>query len=466
LLRSRWQLVLKTENNPFPFQEEGADFLASEPWRFLADEMGLGKTVQAILAADQVGADRVLIVCPSIAKINWWREFQDWSIFSRDFCIPEKLSDRPTQGQSIICSFKYAAENKDLLRAWGFDVGVVDEAHFLKSVEADRARAILGVDGVIRGCKRFWALSGTPAPNNASELWIWLYTFGATKMSYSQFIDTFCLTRHTKYGTKVLGSKSENIPALKKLLKKIMLRRLKKDVMKDLPPLLYGSVYVEPGAVWPEKQKCFDKYYGPDPKKNELVAKLREQAEIVKAIANSFPHDGMNMVDALSMAGDSIAELRQFVGLQKVEPTVDLVDRELMTGAYKKIVIFAHHQSVLEGLKKGLKKYGAEILNGKTSKKKRQRIIDSFQKDPKKQVILCNIAVAGSAITLTAANHVLFVERDWVPGNNAQAIMRIHRYGQSLNCYVRFVSIHGTMDQRIANVLLRKTKDLTKIFDD
>jgi SNF2 family DNA or RNA helicase len=128
-------------------------------------------------------------------------------------------------------------------------------------------------------------------------------------------------------------------------------------------------------------------------------------------------------------------------------------------------VIFAIHRDVIENMRVGLRQFGAVCLYGGTDPEKRQKNIDRFQNNPKCRVFIGNIHAAGTAITLTAAHHVTFIEQDWVPGNNAQAVMRCHRIGQENPVSVRFIVLDGTLDAKIGYILKRKTADLTHIFD-
>ena len=195
--------------------------MAERPFALLADDMGLGKTAQAILAADMVNAQRILIICPAVARLNWKREFHEFSIFDRDFVVCLRTMDRP--GQSSVVSYDYAVANHSWLISMQWDLVIVDESHFLKEPTSKRTRVIYGIDGIIRKTKRLWCLSGTPAPNHAGELWPMLFTFGATRLSYEQWVKKFCNHRTVWYGNKpqlkIYGTQDGNAPLLKHILK-------------------------------------------------------------------------------------------------------------------------------------------------------------------------------------------------------------------------------------------------------
>lgn len=440
--------------------------MASKSHALLADEMGLGKTVQAILGLGRIHAKRSLVICPSVARINWAREIEMWTEGKIKTQVTTKLIDLPDPNANVIaCSFDYAVANSQKLRELGFDVLIVDEAHLLKSTEAQRAKAILGATGIIRGAKRTWLLTGTPAPNHAGELWVMLYTFGVTKLTYDAFIREFCVVRPTTFGAKVVASRTDKIPELRQLLSKIMLRRLKKDVMKELPPISYGHVTVEPGLVDLEILPSFTQYFLPTNKRAELNAELERQRVLLESVEANMKSNQGDKLQALAAISDSVSTLRRYIGLQKCEAAIELIKKELEAKAYEKIVLFAIHRDVIETMRTGLREFGAVCLYGNTDPEKRQKNIDRFQNNPKCRVFIGNIHAAGTAITLTKAHHVTFIEQDWVPGNNAQAVMRCHRIGQENPVSVRFIVLDGTLDAKISFIVKRKTEQLTQIFD-
>jgi SNF2 family DNA or RNA helicase len=140
------------------------------------------------------------------------------------------------------------------------------------------------------------------------------------------------------------------------------------------------------------------------------------------------------------------------------------VAQELEDGQYQKIVIFGIHRDVIEGLRSSLKAFDAVTLYGGTDPKTRQKNIDRFQNNPKCRVFIGNIKACGTAITLTAADQVLFVEEEWTPADNAQAAMRVHRIGQSKPVSVRITRLPDSLDQKIGGVLARKTREIAELL--
>jgi SWI/SNF-related matrix-associated actin-dependent regulator 1 of chromatin subfamily A len=432
-----------------PYQILGAAFLFSKPFALLADDMGLGKTLQAIYAAETMNLQSILVICPAVARVNWQREFKMWTLLEWEFQVCFGKDDFPTTGR-VIVSYDYAAQYPDRLTSFGWDLVICDESHFIKEPEAKRTVSIYGKNGIIRRTKRLWCLSGTPAPNHVGELWPMLFTFGATRLSYEDFLERYCNCRPTFHGgqrrLQVRGTKKAMIPEIKELLKSVMLRRLKEEVMKELPPIKYDEVTVEPGPALHLMRE------------EDVINYVREKDLATEVIERG---GGSELVSI----PDSVSTLRKFTGLQKVQPLIEMVSHEIINGAYDKIVIFAVHQEVIENLAEGLRAFGVVKLYGKTPAKERQENIDAFQNDKATRVFIGNITAAGTAITLTASCQVLFAELSWTPGDNAQGAMRAHRRGQTRPVFVRMATLPDSIDQSVTRVLKRKTEELTRIFN-
>lgn len=446
----------------FDFQIRGSKWLAERNVALLADEMGVGKSAQLVHACDLVNAKRILIVCPAVGRENWTREFRLFSPNFRAFQVVLDGKSPISAAHSIIISYDLAIKVKIPCE---FDVLILDEVHMCKSLDALRAKRIFGKEGLVRQSKRVWAASGTPAPNHPGELWILLYSFGATNLKYDAFVETYCKTYPSNFGIKICGAKPDMIKDLKKKLNSVMLRRKKEDVMSELPPIMYSDLVVEPGEVDLDIESSFIQYVYPVDRTQFLFNKMREERALLEGVvgATGLGKDGLMGLNALAK---SVSTLRRYTGLQKVKPIIELVTQELTDKAYEKVVIFAIHRDVIEGLRVGLRKFRPVTLYGGTAPNTRQSNIDKFQNNRLTRVFIGNIQAAGTSITLTSAHHVVFLEVDWVPGNNAQAAMRCHRIGQTKPVSVRFIGLSDSIDERITQVLKRKTKELTAIFDE
>jgi SWI/SNF-related matrix-associated actin-dependent regulator 1 of chromatin subfamily A len=409
--------------NLYPYQQTGAEFLAARKAALLADEMGLGKSAQAIAACDELMARDVVVVCPASVRENWRREFKKFSWTGIEPSVLSYDTARILGGGSphLPC-----------------DVLILDEAHYLKSTDAKRTQAILGESGLIHQAEIVFLLTGTPMPNNPSELWPALHALfpeaimstSGKPYSFWQFAKKYCVVKNNGFGMQIVRGK--NLDQLKEKMAPFMLRRLKEEVMPDLPDIRWSELFVEAGVAFHEPTS--------------------ELALVRQALQNEG-------VDGLRKIAHHVATLRRLTGLAKVAPVIEWVKDWLDAGGGK-IVLFAHHREVLHELAHKIE--GGVLLTGSTTD--RQSMVDRFQNDPDCRVFIGQIQAAGTGITLTAASDVLFVESSWVPAENQQAAMRIHRIGQRNACLVRVATLAGSIDEDIAKACVRKMNDIRQLF--
>lgn len=454
-----------------PYQRDGAAWLASKKYALLADEMGVGKSAQAVAACDLTGSKTQLVVCPAVARFHWQREFEMWSPGRECGVILSKKDAAATLKPTTVISYDLLAELNAAQPNARWDTLVVDEAHYCKSRDTARTRAVFGRGGAARRSGRVWTLTGTPAPNNASELWVMLRCFGACALDFDDFVAEFCSGFHDGYAFRITGTKPSAVAKLRGMLSTVMLRRTKEEVLPELPPITFSEMAVPPGKV--DLELAYTNYYvgqGGEPEVKRVIAAERMVLEGALAAVKDNPNSNASKPAAgeavLNSLKDSTARWRRFVGLQKVDGVVDLLTGELDSGAYEKVVLFCMHRDVVRILQERLKKYNAVTIYGETPPEKRERFVAKFMKDPKCRVFIGNVLAAGTAITLTSAHQVVVMEPDWVPGNNAQAVMRCHRIGQKHPVFVRFISLAGDpLDRYITTTLRRKTRELSAIFD-
>jgi SWI/SNF-related matrix-associated actin-dependent regulator 1 of chromatin subfamily A len=373
-----------------PFQHAGVDFLVRRTRALLADEPGVGKTPQLICAAKRIGAETGVVVCPSIAMEHWKREMKKWDLQQprhRFAIVPWHRAD------------DYAVDET-------FDVLIVDESHYGKNPLAQRTKAVFGKGGLAYYARRIWCASGTPAPNNAAELWPMMYTFGVTKLDPEAFKHRYCIVSEDG---KVRGNREENLPELRAMLKSFSLRRRKSDVLPELGELDIQEFYVEPSA------EC-------------------------AGIAD------------VGHAGEAAL----------------LICDEIQEGTLGKVVVFGYHVEPMHALREGLYGRGVKslLITGKENdreRRERDARIEHWKTAKDVPVLIASINVAATALDFTAAHQGIMLELDWVPGNNLQAMQRMHRHGQIMPVTVR-VAIGTAVDEVISDVLIRKTRDLAEIF--
>src|SRR3990167_1014458 len=220
----------------FPFQKAGVQFIENTGGRTLiADEMGLGKTVQAISWALLHPNKRpMLVVCPASLKLNWKREFEKWSSIKSYIVNSEDLKYQlPTTYTAYIINYDIVEKAKDQLSKMKFQIIILDESHYIKSIKAKRSKAVIELS---KDIPHIIALTGTPSLNSRPiEMYTTLKLLSPKNFGdYFGYASRFCGMRRTRYGLDVSGA--TNIQELSdKLRSTVMIRREKKDVLTELP---------------------------------------------------------------------------------------------------------------------------------------------------------------------------------------------------------------------------------------
>tara|TARA_R110002020_G_scaffold73888_3_gene189501 strand:+ start:12373 stop:13638 length:1266 start_codon:yes stop_codon:yes gene_type:complete len=418
---------------PFDYQKVGIDFLKIRKSALLADEPGLGKTGQAIMAAKEVGAVNILVICPKSPIANWMREFAMW------------WPEREGTGRLTVVNFDLFSQKplkhkvKEII-AESWDVVLIDEAHRLKTPGANRTKAIYGK--VIKNAKRVWLLSGTPTPNHNGELWSHLRATAPSNiknalgepMSKTEFEDEYCkVDDHPQFGRRIIGNK--NTKALKERIAPWVLRRRKAEVLPDMPALRFSN-YPILGASTP---------LGTD------------------LPPNLSAENGEDVLAWLRSEEVPLSSERRLTGAAKAPGVIDVVNDALNDGQ-PKVIVFAHHRDVLDLLEQGLANYNTVRIDGQVSADDRDTAVTRFQTDDSVRVFLGQISACGEALTLTAASEVIFAEFSWTPSENYQAACRAHRIGQNNAVNARFISVAGSIDDVIAKTLARKAREISELF--
>jgi SWI/SNF-related matrix-associated actin-dependent regulator 1 of chromatin subfamily A len=458
-----------------PFQKAGIAYAIARPATLIADEMGLGKTIQAIGFINAMpDIKRVLIICPASLKINWAREIQKW--LTRPMTIGIANSHYPSEADVVIINYDILEKHHARLGASPWDLLITDECHYLKNSKTQRTRAVLGgkeipaVPGKRKGipaiqaipAKRKLFLTGTPIVNRPIELWPLLRAMDPAGLgkSWHSYVVRYCAGFQDRWGWNVSGA--SNLDELQEHLRSaLMVRRLKKDVLTELPPkrrqVIEMAANGAAGAVALENTAW--------QKHEERLSALRTAAELSKA--SDSPEDYKRAVEALregaQIAFTEISLARHQTALAKVPAVVDFLHNAL-DDADEKIVLFAHHRDVIDAISKEFNDISVK-LTGETKQTDRQEAVDRFQKDPKVKLFIGSITAAGLGITLTASAHVIFAELDWVPGNITQAEDRTHRIGQLNSVLVQHLVLDESLDARMAKTLVGKQQVIERALD-
>ena len=424
----------------YDYQKKGVSFINAKHGRALiADEMGLGKTVQAI-AWLQMHPEikRVLIVVPASLKLNWKREIEMW-MNNPEVEILNGTTHYAISCRIVIINYDILSSWLTELLAWKPEVIVADEVQYVKSNKAQRTKAI---KKLAKGVNHFIALSGTPIVNRPIEF------YNAIQMidpklypNYWDFTDKYCGRKHTGFGWNVNGA--TNTKELHTTLKAtIMIRRLKSEVLKDLPDKIYSFFPLEMTADGYSEYKSAE---------SNLIAWIRENKGRAAAERAS---------NAAVLA--EIEVLKQLAVRAKMNHALSWIEDFLDTG--EKLVVFATHKFVIEEI---MTRFGnkAVKIDGSVSGTNRQLAMDKFQNDAETRLFVGNIQAAGVGITLTAASNVAFLELPWVSAAVTQAEDRCHRIGQKNAVNVYYLLSENTIEEKLVGILHKKAKILNQILD-
>ena len=422
------QLPEKILKTLYKFQVDGINFGIAHHCRFLlADEMGVGKTIQAIsLAYIYRDSWPVLIVCPGSMKYSWKGEIQTW-LGLRDHRINIINSSRQrisSDAYFYIISYDLVKNILKKLKQMTFDFVILDEAHSMKNKDCLRAKKILPV--AVRA-KRLILMTGTPILAKPLEGYPLLYALRPDLFCYfKKYAYRYCDPQPTPFGYSWSGT--SNTKELHWILSTLMVRRLKKDVLNNLPPK--------------RRQKVFIKA---DP---DIIAEIKKVKTQIKGRKGTL--------DAYTLTGKAKIE-------GAYEYISDLLDLD------QKFIVFAYHYDMLDKIESLMKVKNVEYIriDGSTKQDKRYDYVNNFQTNENCKVAILSIVAASTGITLTSASLVIFAELTWTPSIMIQAEDRAHRIGQN-NDFVDIKYLYGpeTLDDFILDRLQKKLTIVSTTLDD
>ena len=482
-----------------PFQLNGVRFALSKGGKVaLADEMGVGKSVQAIAVMSWYSADwPVLIVCPSSLRLNWKSEIDKWCSGADDddskagggdngdggsnsqmdmdgrVDVIMKGSDerlmearlRSTDKRYItIVSYDLVPKLHKTIETVDYGITIADESHMIKSYTAKRTKALLPI---LKNSRRTLLLSGTPALNRPSELFTQLHALLPSLFtSFQSFGSRYCDPQPTKWGKAYDGG--SHLHELHWLLTRyVLIRRLKCDVLKELPPKRRQAVIVECQLdEFKREMKGMDRIEAQlrrivEENQQAAAATTTDTTAVAAAVVDGERKESSRGGGSSGWSGD-IMHLFTLTAKAKekvvVEYCVDLLD------SLDKFLVFFHHQSLADTLAATLAKRDTSFIriDGATPAATRQQYVDAFQSDPAIRIGLLSITAASTGFTLHAASTVIFAELYWSPAWLLQAEDRVHRIGTQAACVnIQYMLGKGTVDELIWPLLCSKLECLS-----
>lgn len=488
-----------------PYQQEGVNWLAFlnryNLHGILCDDMGLGKTLQTIcivasdhhLRAEEYAKTQApevrrlpsLIVCPPSVSGHWQQEVKQYAPFLNCVAYVGPPSERQrlrgdlADADVVVTSYDICRNDIDIINRNGWNYCVLDEGHLIKN---PKAKVTMAVKRVVSNHRLI--LSGTPIQNNVLELWS-LFDFlmpgflGTEKVFLDRFAKPIAASRFSKSSSREQEAGALAIEALHKQVLPFLLRRLKEEVLNDLPPKIIQNYYCDPSEL---QKRLFEDFSKKEQKQlqNKLGSSEKNDKEHIfqalqymRRLCNSPAlvvkdgHKQYNEVQQYLHAKHSY--IRDVSHAPKLSALRDLLldcgigvdppsEGELATGASyvspHRALVFCQMKEMLdivqsEVFRKLLPSVQFLRLDGGVEATKRQDIVNRFNTDPSYDVLLLTTSVGGLGLNLTGADTVIFVEHDWNPQKDIQAMDRAHRIGQKKVVNVYRLITRGTLEEKI-----------------
>lgn len=461
----------------YPHQIEGIRKLARMQNFLLADDMGLGKSLQALTVAaidvKRGWASKILIVAPVSLKGNWADEIEKFTTFQ--YVIfgqevergrgghPDKIkklgpAERVEQLEQfgrmagpkiLVANYEQVDPHLAALNKMGFDINIYDEAHYIKNYKSKRTKACIKL-----AAGRHFLLTGTPMLNHVNELWPLLHKIDpAAYPKYWTFIQRYGVFGGYK-NKQLIGVKNEK--ELTERLQRVMLRRMKKDVL-DLPDVQIIQRKVD---LTPEQRKIYDELIenmvininGDD---SEVENALTKFLRLKQICGTTFPFTGVDISSKLDLV---------------IEDSVQVLTPEKGNRA-PKLVVFSQFRPVIECYAQRLDKIAPDFdqweIHGDVATHLRTGVVKEWATHDGPAVLICNPVVAGFGLNMVASRRGFFIDKLFVPGLNQQAIDRMHRIGADTTQPVQITEYicRSTIENRVEQILRTKKKLFGSIVD-
>lgn len=437
-----------------PYQMEGYRWLCALYENgfgaLLADEMGLGKTIQVLTFLQAYHKEgKALVVCPASLVYNWYSEAKRFTPSLRVTQIigtQKERQDRINEEDMdlFITSYDLLKRDVEFYKGKKFYVQIVDEAQYIKNANTQASAAVKSIDSTFH-----IALTGTPIENKLSELWsIFDFILPGYFYTYGYF--------RTTYEIPIIKEEDEEVQKhLQTMIAPFVLRRLKKDVLKDLPDKLEEVYYAEPT---PQQKELYQ------------ARVQRMKASLAATSEKDFKQEKIKILAELT-------RLRQLCcnpaliydgykeGSGKEDMCIDLIKRAVEGG--HKILVFSQFTSMLDLLTQRLKeeKIDYYLLVGSTPKTKRAQLVEQFQKDDV-PVFCISLKAGGTGLNLTAADIVIHYDPWWNTAVENQASDRAHRIGQKNTVTIYRLILKDTIEERILSLQQEKSGLASRFLDN
>lgn len=408
----------------------------------LADEMGLGKTLQTItfLLSEKEEKKKSLVVAPTSLIYNWKSEFENFAPTMKVIVLHggkderEKIMEALDDYDVLLTTYGTLKNDFEWYEKREFDYCIIDEGQNIKNPLSLSSEAVKDVKAKVK-----FALTGTPIENNLLELW-----------SIFDFVMPGYLYGKNRFQEKFVGT-AEGTKNLKKLIQPFILRRLKKDVMKDLPDKVEKKYFIE---MKEEQKKVYASFV------KDIKEKMNDK-DAAKDKITVFSY--LTKLRQLCLDPGITVE-GYHGGSGKIEAAIDIVKGTIEEG--RKILLFSQFTTALDSLKKELDKNKIEYfyLDGSTKADERIRLVNEFNKSDEVSLFLISLKAGGTGLNLTSADMVIHFDPWWNPAIEDQATDRAHRFGQKNMVEVIKLIAKGSIEEKILKLQDAKKEVISQIM--
>ena len=427
------------------FQREGLEFAVRQGGRVLiGDEMGLGKTVQGLAAAAAFPEDRpCLVVCPSSLRSAWSQALQDWLGAREGERLQTVMATKDGAtfwGEYVVASYDFVAKHAE--RICGClrpEFVILDESHYIKNHNAKRSKAAVELT---RQARRAVLLTGTPALNRPIELYQQLRALHPKVFPHVKpYGERYCKGGF-QFGMYRGASNTKELHNL--LHSGIMIRRLKKDVLTQLPPKQRQAIHLFL-----------------DPKARQILRELNSELKELGSVAQDGPRPDAAQREHQMLLNKLYLATADTKKSAVVEYLSVLLENE------QKFIVFAHHKLMIEEIDAALRRKKVQFIriDGSTPAQERGGRVKKFQEDGNVLVALLSFGAAAEGLTLTAASTVVMAELVWKAGQLVQAEDRAHRVGQVSSVNIHYLLADGSVDDIVWRSVQNKLELVGRVLN-